>query len=119
MNELLTILPVPVLVLIGIAIVVSLFIIAYAYFKNKKLEEIRGDVYHLFLRAEHMIKESKAGQQKMKWVLSRARQLLPKWLQMLISDTAFEKIVQLWFDQIKDLLDDGKLNHSRGREITS
>ena len=116
MNELLTMLPLPVLAIIVILIAVSLLLIAYAYFKNKKLEEIRGDVYHLFLRAEHAIKESKAGQQKMKWVMSKARLLLPKWLQLLITDAAFEKIIQLWFEQIKDLLDDGKLNqsHSKG-----
>lgn len=89
--------------------------IVYEYFKSKKLDEIRGDVYRYFLKAEHRMKESKAGQQKMKWVLSRARLLLPKWLQVIISDETFEKIVQVWFDQIKDLLDDGKLNHSRGR----
>lgn len=116
MNELLTVLPLPVLAIIAILIVVSLLMIAYAYFKNKGLNDIRGDVYRLFLRAEHIIKESKAGQQKMKWVMSKARLLLPKWLQVTISDNAFEKIVQLWFEQIKDLLDDGKLNqsHSRG-----
>lgn len=116
MNELLTMLPLPVLAIIVILIVVSLLLIAYSYLKTKKLDEIRGDVYHLFIRAEHMMKESKSGKQKMKWVMSKARLLLPKWLQLLISDNAFEKIVQLWFEQIKDLLDDGKLNqsHSRG-----
>lgn len=116
MNELLTMLPLPVLAIIVILIVVSFLLIVYSYLKNKKLEEIRGDVYHLFLRAEHVIKESKAGKLKMKWVISKARLLLPQWLQLLISDTAFEKIVQLWFEQIKDLLDDGKLNqsHSKG-----
>lgn len=115
MNELLVVLPLPVLVLIGIAIAISVFVIIYAYFKDKKLEEVRVDVYRLFLKAEHMVKESKAGKQKMKWVLSRARLLLPKWLQLLISEDTFERIIQLWFDEIKDLLDDGKLNHSGGR----
>lgn len=115
MNELLTVLPLPVLVLIGIVIAISMLALIYAYFKDKGLEEIRVDVYRLFLRAEHMVKESKAGKQKMKWVLSQARLLLPKWMQLIISEDIFEQIIQLWFDQIKDLLDDGKLNHSGGR----
>lgn len=115
MNELLAVLPLPVLIIIGIIIAVSVLAIVYAYFKNKRLDEVRADVYKLFLKAEHIMKESKAGQQKMKWVMSKARLLLPKWLQMVISDDTFEKIVQLWFDQIKDLLDDGKLNHSYAR----
>lgn len=112
MNELLVVIPLPILIIIGIVIAISVLMIAYAYFKDKKLGEIRVDVYRYFLKAEHKMKESKAGQQKMEWVISRARLLLPKWLQILISDETFKKIVQLWFDQIKDLLDDGKLNHS-------
>lgn len=112
MNELLTVIPIQVLIIIGIVIMISILAIVYAYFKNKNLDAVRKDVYKLFLEAEHIMKESKAGRQKMKWVLSRARLLLPKWLQVIISDDTFNKIVQIWFDQVKDLLDDGKLNDS-------
>ena len=67
-------------------------------------------IYKLFLKAEHDFKESHAGKQKMKWVISKARGLLPVWMQMIITEEMFENIIQYWFDGIKDLLDDGKLN---------
>ena len=48
----------------------------------------------------------------MKWVVNRARGLLPVWAQMIITEEMFEKLVQFWFDGIKDLLDDGKTNNA-------
>ena len=67
-----------------------------------------------YLRAEHEFKESHAGKQKMKWVVSKARGMLPVWAQMIITEDMFENIVQYWFDGIKDLLDDGRLNSIEG-----
>ena len=52
----------------------------------------------------------------MKWVLSQARLLLPAWAQVFITDAFLEKVVQGWFNAIKDLLDDGKLNKSTVEE---
>ena len=82
----------------------------YLYLRDKTLAEIRADVYQLFLKAEHNPEFTKAGKQKMKWVLSRARSLLPNWAQLLITDACLEKVIQAWFDAVKDLLDDGKFN---------
>lgn len=82
----------------------------YLYLRDKTLSEIRADVYQLFLKAEHNPNFNHAGKQKMKWVLQQARRLLPTWAQAFISDTFLEKVIQAWFDAIKDLLDDGKLN---------
>lgn len=84
----------------------------YFYFRDKTLNEIRADVYQKFLEAEHNPEFTKKGKQKMKWVLSQARMLLPKWAQMLISDEFLEKVIEGWFRAVKDLLDDGKYNKS-------
>jgi len=91
-------------------------VLAYFYFRNKSLEDIRADVYQLFLEVEHNPNFTKKGKQKMKWVLSQARSLLPAWAQPLISDAFLEKVVDRWFKAIKDLLDDGKLNKSHEQE---
>lgn len=115
MNELLTMVPLPVLVIIAVLIVISIIWMGYSYLKNRTLDEIRGDVYQLVLRAEHTYKESSSGKQKMKWVVSRARKLLPGWMQLIISEEMLEKIIQVWFDEVKDLLDDGKMNGSQKR----
>lgn len=99
-------------ILVIIVALVGLGITAYLYFKEKKLSEIRADVYKLFLEAEHRYTETKQGKQKLKWVVSRARDLLPDWLQVFITEAALEKIIDLWFKAVKDLLDDGKYNKS-------
>ncbi len=84
----------------------------YAYIRNKTLEEIREEVYKLFLEAEHMYKESGTGKQKMKWVVSMARMMLPDWAQVLITEDLLYRVIQGWFTAVKDLLDDGKYNNS-------
>ena len=81
-------------------------------FQNRSLEDIRADVYQLILKAEHIYEESGSGKQKMKWVVSQARKLLPQWAQALISEETLMNIIQIWFDGVKDLLDDGKMNDS-------
>ena len=88
----------------------------YFYLRDKSLEEIRADVYQLFLKAEHNPTFMESGKQKMKWVLSMARSLLPTWIRVFITDEFLEKVVQGWFDAVKDLLDDGKLNFSADKE---
>ena len=98
------------LVILTIICILLCFVWAIEYFKESSLDKIRHDVYKLFLKAEHCYEESKSGKQKMKWVISKARGLLPNWVQMIITEEMFERIVQYWFDGIKDLLDDGKIN---------
>ena len=85
---------------------------AYIYLRDKSIEEIRTDVYHLFLMAEKAFTEGGSGKQKMAWVVSRARFLLPLWLQPYVSDELLYSVFEGWFKAIKDLLDDGKYNHS-------
>ncbi|MDO4324058.1 MAG: hypothetical protein Q4C61_16215 [Lachnospiraceae bacterium] len=114
MSELLAMAPFWALVIIGMLIVFSVIILVFSYLKNRSLEQIRENVYQLILKAEHVFTESSAGKQKMKWVIQEARKLLPGWLQLVLSDAALEKVIQVWFNGIKDLLDDGKVNGSQG-----
>ncbi len=80
--------------------------------KEKTLQDVRRDVYTLFLQAEKKYYESGQGEQKMKWVVSKARSLLPPWLQLVMTEDVFIKLIQIWFNGIKDLLDDGKINNN-------
>lgn len=61
----------------------------YVYLRNRSMEEIRADVYHLSFVAEHTFTESGSGKQKMEWVISKARGLLPGWLQTFVTDEVF------------------------------
>lgn len=97
------------------AVVVGTFL--WVYIRDKTIDEIRVDVYHLFLNAEHAFKESGAGKQKMKYVVSQARRLLPSWLQYFITDEFLESVIEKWFQAVKDLLDDSKMNGSDKEEV--
>lgn len=98
--------------------VITVLIIAFLvkklidYITKKGLEGIRLDVYKLFVEAEKTFRASKQGQQKFDYVIHMARGLLPKPIQLFVSESMLKEIVQLWFDGVKDLLDDGKLNNS-------
>ena len=104
------------IVVIAILLIMTI-VVVIQYIKQKGLNGIREDVYQLILRAEHMYNESGAGKQKFDWVIQQARGLLPKWLQMLVPESVLRNLVQKWFDGIKDLLDDGKVNGSQKVEI--
>ena len=84
----------------------------YMHLRDKTLDEIRAEVYQLFLQAEHDPRFYTEPKKRMVWVLQRARSMLPGWTQLLISDKFLEDIVESWFRAVKDLLDDGKVNAS-------
>ena len=104
--------PIPVLIVVLIALVVLTAYIMYEYAKLKGLDGIRAQVYQYMLKAEHIYYASGQGRQKLKYVVSRARGLLPKWLQVFISDEALINLIEVWFREVKDLLDDGRVNES-------
>lgn len=105
--------PIPVLILVIAVLVVVTAVVVYQYAKAKGLDGIRKEVYKLFLHAEHIYKESGQGEQKLKWVVQQARSLLPRWLQVIVSEEMLIKVIEEWFAAVKDLLDDGKVNGSR------
>jgi hypothetical protein len=100
------------LIVLTIVFILSFVFLAVKYVKSRGLEGIRSDVYKLFLKAEHVWTQSGQGEQRMKWVIHKARGLLPSWLKFLITEELLKKVIQFWFDGIKDILDDGKLNKS-------
>jgi hypothetical protein len=101
-----------IIILMAIVLVSGFIIMAFQYVRTHGLDGIRKDVYQLFLKAEHIWTESGQGEKRMKWVVQRARGLLPSWLRFTVSEAILKRIIQFWFDGIKDLLDDGKLNNS-------
>lgn len=104
---------------IGIAAVVMLLalsvVVVGLYLKGKTKDDIRKDVYQLILEAED---EFLYGQntQKFEHVVQLARSLLPAPVQTIITapmlQALFKKLIQELFDEIKDVMDDGKRNGS-------
>lgn len=92
--------------------VITMPYVVYRYYKARKIEGIRQDVYKLFIYVEKRFKESGSGKRKMQYVVNAAYQLLPNLLQKILTKEMLEAIIQAWFEEIKDLLDDGKINNS-------
>ena len=98
-----------------IALVIACVILTCLYFKDKTKDEIRKDVYQLILKAEHQFIYG-CNKQKFDYVVQLARSLLPMSVQAIITvpflETIFRKIIQELFNEIKDVMDDGKRNKS-------
>lgn len=91
-----------------IGIIFALFVIVRAVQKIG-LEKIRGYVYKLFVAAEHKFQHGE-NEAKFEYVICFAKSAIPAPFNLFITETLLRKVVQAWFDLVKDLLDDGKLN---------
>lgn len=105
--------PLPVIAVALLILAIITIVLAYQYAKMQGLDGIRQDVYQLILKAEHIYNESGQGKQKLKYVVSQTRGLLPKWLQIFVTEEAMIKVIDKWFEGVKDLLDDGRVNGSQ------
>lgn len=105
--------PVPVIAVFVLALSIVTFAVAYQYAKMKGLDGLRKDVYQLILYAEHIYEESGQGEHKLRWVVQQTRMLMPKWLQIIVTEDMLTKVINEWFKGVKDLLDDGKVNGSQ------
>ena len=95
-----------------IFIAIFLFGIIYLWVKklqNMGLEKIRAVVYNAFIEAEHNFKYGD-NKQKFEYVVYLARSRLPMPFSVFITQDLLKKVIQLWFDLVKDLLDDGKID---------
>ena len=95
-----------VLALIGLAVAAFLIV---KYVRHMGLESIRERVYAAFLEAEHEFQEGE-NTEKFEYVIDIARSAIPVPFNLLITENLLRKVVQAWFDLVKDLLDDGKFN---------
>lgn len=95
--------------IISIIIIVAILLLIYMLIKlNKK---IRIKAYEFFLEAEIKF-SSGEGQYKMDYVMENIYDYLPAIAKIFISRETFKKIIQKMFNEVKDLLDDGKRNKS-------
>lgn len=93
---------------IGLAIIIILAII---YVLIKCSNKFRKLAYKMFLFAEHEVIKGR----KMDYVVNEIYELLPA-IFRVIPKSAYKKLLQNMFDEIKDLLDDGKINKKKESE---
>lgn len=98
---------------ITIAILLAIILLVYMLLKLNK--NIRQRAYKLFLYAEHNF-VSGAGESKLEYVVNNVYQYLPSIIRLFVSENMLKRVIQKMFDEIKDLLDDGKRNKSIERK---
>ena len=102
----------PVIAIIFIFLIFALIpFLVIKKLQNVGLDKIRAVVYKAFIEAEHLYKYGD-NSQKFEYVVSLARSHLPQPFNLFITEDLLKKVIQLWFDLIKDLLDDGRINET-------
>lgn len=106
----------PVMAVIFLVIIAAVIIFVGVKMLQKiGLERIRHIVYDGFVKAENGFKYGD-NTQKFNYVVQLARSHLPAPFNLLITESLLESVVQLWFDLIKDILDDGRINGTQQEE---
>jgi hypothetical protein len=97
-----------------VGIVLAAFLIV-KYIRHMGLESIRERVYQAFLDAEHEFQYGE-NTEKFEYVLNIAKSAIPAPFNLFITEALLRKVVQAWFDLVKDLLDDGEFNGTSNTE---
>lgn len=100
----------PVIAIIFILIVAAVFIfLLVKKLQSMGMEKIRAVVYQAFIKAEHKFTYGD-NTQKFEYVVNLARSHLPAPFNIFVTESLLRSVVQMWFDLVKDLLDDGRVN---------
>lgn len=102
------------LYIISALIIILIIVLIYILIKINK--NIRLKAYEYFLKAEHEF-ISGHGEDKMNYVIENVYSYLPTIITIFISQKTLKMIIQNMFYEIKDLLDDGKINKSTKGEL--
>ena len=108
MREFLTQQPVVAYIFIGTVVGVALFLFV-KIMQTIGMEKVRAYVYKLFVEAEHEFKHGE-NEEKFNYVVLFTKSAIPSPFNLFITEKSVRKVIQLWFNLCKDLLDDGKLN---------
>ena len=105
----------PIIATIFLVVVVAFVIFLLVKFVQRVgLEKVRETVYKGFIVAEHEFLHGD-NEDKFNYVVDLAKSSIPLPFSLFITDKLLRKVIQLWFDLCKDLLDDGKLNNSENK----
>lgn len=94
-----------------VLLVVLAIVLLIRLIQNIGLEKVRKFTYEKILEAEHEFKYGD-NEQKFDYVVQLARSAIPQPFNLFITESLLRKTIQLWFNLVKDFLDDKKLNGS-------
>lgn len=98
-------------VIVFCIITVILCTIAVLIMRTIGMEKVRKRAYAAFVEAENRFKHGE-NEEKFEYVVNIVKKAVPAPFNMFITESLLRKTIQLWFNLIKDLLDDGRINNS-------
>lgn len=99
----------------SILIVVCFIAMMISFAARGKWETIRKISYKLILQAETTIAGTKRGQERFDQVLEQIYILIPAWIRFFAPKSLVKEKLQEWFNEVKDYLDNGKVDGSIGK----
>lgn len=94
-------------------VIVGAFLIYVGYLVvTKKWAQLRALAYKLILQAEKAITGTAQGQLRFEQVFKQIYSLVPSWLRLFIPEDTLREKLQEWFNDLKDYLDNGKIDKS-------
>ncbi len=96
----------------SIVIIAAFFFLVGYLVVNRKWAQLRATAYRMILQAEKVITGTKRGQERFELVFDRVYSLIPSWLRFFILENELREQLQKWYNDIKDYLDNGKIDNS-------
>jgi hypothetical protein len=94
-------------------VIIAVFLFWVGYLAvNRKWVQLRSMAYRMILQAEKVITGTKRGQERFELVFDRVYSLIPPWLRFFILESDLREQLQEWYNDIKDYLDNGKIDGS-------
>ncbi len=94
-------------------VIIAAFLFCIGYLVvNRKWAQLRATAYRMILQAEKVITGTKRGQERFELVFDRVYSLIPSWLRFFILESELREQMQKWYNDIKDYLDNGKIDKS-------
>lgn len=98
----------PILAVAFIILVLAVMVyVAIKVMQKIGMSKVRSIAYDGFVAAEEQF-NSGEGKQKLEYVVNLARSSIPAPFNIFITTNTVTKVVQLWFDLCKNLLDSGR-----------
>lgn len=101
----------PVALLIIAAITAVIIILGVKIMQTIGMEKVRGFVYRKFVEAENRFEQGQ-NSDKFEYVVNLTKQAIPAPFNFFITENFMRNVIQLWFDLVKDLLDNGRVDLS-------
>ena len=104
----------PIAFVLLLVITALICILAVKIMQTIGMEKVRKFVYQKFVEAENRFQQGE-NTEKFEYVVNLTKQAIPAPFNFFITERFMRNVIQLWFNLVKDLLDNGRVDLSSVR----